>query len=123
MTFNGILQIAIFCIVVIALTRPLGGYMTRVFNGDRNLFTPVLRPVERLLYAASGVNPEVEQSWLAYGVGMLLFSLALCDLPAAGRAAAEPTGLSRLGAGTGAEHGDQLRHQHELAVLFGRKHD
>ena len=76
MTFNGILQIAIFCIVVIALTRPLGGYMTRVFNGDRNLFTPVLRPVERLLYAASGVNPEVEQSWLAYGVGMLLFSLA-----------------------------------------------
>jgi K+-transporting ATPase ATPase A chain len=76
MTFNGILQIAIFCIAVIALTRPLGGYMTRVFNGERTLLTPVLRPVERLLYAASGVKPEAEQSWLVYGVAMLLFSLA-----------------------------------------------
>jgi potassium-transporting ATPase potassium-binding subunit len=76
MTFNGILQIAIFCIVIIALVRPLGGYMTRVFNGDRTFLSPVLRPVERLLYAASGVEPEVEQSWLVYGVAMLLFSLA-----------------------------------------------
>ena len=76
MTFNGILQIAIFCIVVIALVRPLGGYMTRVFNGDRNFLSPVLRPVERLLYAASGVKADVEQSWLVYGVAMLLFSLA-----------------------------------------------
>jgi K+-transporting ATPase ATPase A chain len=76
MTFNGILQIAIFCIVIIALTRPLGGYMTRVFNGDRTFLSPVLRPVERLLYAASGVKPDVEQSWLVYGVAMLLFSLA-----------------------------------------------
>src|SRR5579859_2697464 len=76
MTFNGILQIAIFCIVVIALTRPFGGYMTRVFNGDRTFLSPILRPVERLLYAASGVKPDVEQSWLVYGVAMLLFSLA-----------------------------------------------
>jgi K+-transporting ATPase ATPase A chain len=76
MTFNGILQIAIFCIAVIALVRPLGGYMTRVFNGDRTLLSPILRPVERLLYAASGVKPEVEQNWLVYGVAMLLFSLA-----------------------------------------------
>src|SRR5471030_230311 len=76
MTFNGILQIAIFCIAVIALTRPFGGYMTRVFNGDRTLLSPILRPVERLLYAASGVKPDAEQSWLVYGVAMLLFSLA-----------------------------------------------
>src|SRR5471030_2295904 len=76
MTFNGILQIAIFCIAVIALTRPFGGYMTRVFNGDRTFLSPVLRPVERLLYSASGVDQEVEQSWLVYGVAMLMFSLA-----------------------------------------------
>jgi K+-transporting ATPase ATPase A chain len=76
MTFNGILQIAIFCVVIIALTRPLGGYMARVFNGERTFLSPVLRPVERLLYAASGVKPEVEQSWIVYGVAMLLFSLA-----------------------------------------------
>jgi len=76
MTFNGILQIAIFCIVVIAITRPLGGYMTRVFNGERTLFSPLLRPIERGLYAASGVNAEAEQSWLTYGIAMLMFSLA-----------------------------------------------
>jgi K+-transporting ATPase ATPase A chain len=76
MTFNGILQIAIFSVVIIALVRPLGGYMTRVFNGERTFLSPVLRPVERLLYAVSGVKPEVEQSWLVYGVAMLLFSLA-----------------------------------------------
>jgi K+-transporting ATPase ATPase A chain len=76
MTFNGILQIAIFCIVVIALTRPLGFYMTRVFNGEQTLFSPLFRPIERGLYAASGVNPEAEQSWLTYGIAMLMFSLA-----------------------------------------------
>jgi K+-transporting ATPase ATPase A chain len=75
MTLNGILQIAIFCILVAALTRPLGGYMTRVFAGERTLFSPILRPVERLLYAASGVDPKTEQSWLVYGVAMLMFSL------------------------------------------------
>src|SRR6185437_15909332 len=76
MTFNGILQIAIFCIVIIALTRPLGGYMTRVFNGERNLFSPLFRPIERGIYAASGVNSGVEQSWLTYGIAMLMFNLA-----------------------------------------------
>jgi K+-transporting ATPase ATPase A chain len=76
MTFNGILQIAIFCIVIIALTRPFGLYMTRVFNGDRTFLSPVFRPVERLLYGASGVNPEAEQSWIVYGVAMLMFNLA-----------------------------------------------
>ena len=76
MTFNGILQIAIFCVVIIALVRPLGGYMTRVFNGERTLLSPLLRPVERLLYAASGVKPEIEQNWLVYGVALLTFSLA-----------------------------------------------
>jgi K+-transporting ATPase ATPase A chain len=75
MTFNGILQIAIFCIVIIALTRPFGLYMMRVFNGDRTLFSPVFRPVERLFYRLSGVDEKTEQSWLTYGVAMLVFSL------------------------------------------------
>ena len=76
MTSNGILQIAIFCIAVIVLTKPLGGYMTRVFNGERTLLSPVLGPVERLLYALSGVKADAEQGWLTYGAAMLLFSLA-----------------------------------------------
>jgi potassium-transporting ATPase potassium-binding subunit len=76
MTFNGIFQIAIFCVVIIALTRPLGGYMTRVFKGEKTLFSPILRPIEGILYKLSGVDPAAEQDWLVYGAAMLLFSLA-----------------------------------------------
>src|ERR1700691_2742574 len=73
MTTNGWIQIAIFCAVVIAVTRPLGGYMTRVFNGERTLLSPLLRPVEFLVYKIAGVDERREQSWLIYAVGMLLF--------------------------------------------------
>jgi K+-transporting ATPase ATPase A chain len=76
MTANGWIQIAIFCAFVIAVTRPLGGYMTRVFNGDRTLLGPVLRPVERAVYWCCGVDENQEQNWLTYAVSMLVFSLA-----------------------------------------------
>jgi K+-transporting ATPase ATPase A chain len=76
MTINGWIQIAIFCAVIIAVAKPLGGYMTRVFAGERTLLTPVLRPVERLTYAICGVDESKEQHWTGYAVGMLLFSLA-----------------------------------------------
>jgi K+-transporting ATPase ATPase A chain len=75
MTFNGWLQIAIFCVVIIAITRPLGGYMTRVFNGERTFLHPVLRPIERAVYWCCGVDETKEQSWLIYAVALLLFSL------------------------------------------------
>jgi K+-transporting ATPase ATPase A chain len=76
MTFNGWLQIAIYCIVIIAITRPLGGFMTRVFNGERTFLHPVLRPVERAVYWCCGIDETKEQSWLIYAVAMLLFSIA-----------------------------------------------
>jgi len=75
MTVNGWLQIALYCAVVIALTKPLGGYMTRVFNGERTLLAPVLRPIERLTYRICGVEETREQHWTVYAVAMLLFSL------------------------------------------------
>jgi potassium-transporting ATPase potassium-binding subunit len=75
MTANGWLQIALFCVVVIAITRPIGGYMTRVFNGERTFLHPVLRPVERLIYWCCGVDEKHEQHWLIYAAAMLLFSL------------------------------------------------
>jgi len=75
MTINGWLQIALFCAIVIALTRPFGGYMTRVFAGERTFLTPVLRPLERGIYRLCGVDETVEQHWLTYAVAMLLFSL------------------------------------------------
>src|SRR5215472_14594172 len=76
MTFNGWLQIAIYCVVIIAVTRPLGGHMTRVFNGERTFLHPVLRPVERAVYWCCGVDETKEQSWLIYAVAMLFFSVA-----------------------------------------------
>ncbi len=76
MTINGWIQIAIFCAIVIALVKPLGWYMTRVFEGERTLLSPVLRPVERLLYAGGGVDERQEQHWLTYAVAMLLFNAA-----------------------------------------------
>jgi K+-transporting ATPase ATPase A chain len=76
MTINGWIQIAIFCAIIIAITKPLGGYMTRVFAGERTPLTPVLRPIERLIYAICGVDESKEQHWTGYAVGMLLFSLA-----------------------------------------------
>jgi len=73
MTFIGWIEIALYCAAVVALVRPLGGYITRVFNGERTLLTPVLRPVEAALYWAGGVDPKREQHWLTYTVAMLLF--------------------------------------------------
>ena len=76
MTINGWIQIALFSVLVIALTKPFGGYMTRVFHGERTLLSPVLRPFERLFYAISGVNEKEDQHWLVYAVAMLAFSMA-----------------------------------------------
>ncbi len=76
MTINGWMQIALFCGIVVAITKPLGGYMTRVFTGERTLLTPALRPLERALYRLSGVREAEEQHWLTYGAAMLAFSLA-----------------------------------------------
>ena len=76
MTANGWIQIALFSAIVIALTRPLGGYMTRVFAGERTFLWPVLRPVERAVYWCCGVDEKEEQHWLTYAVAMLFFSVA-----------------------------------------------
>ena len=76
MTINGWIQIAIYCAIVVALVKPLGWYMTAVFNGERTFLSPVLAPVERGIYWLCGVDGKREQSWVVYAVAMLLFSLA-----------------------------------------------
>jgi K+-transporting ATPase ATPase A chain len=73
MTVIGWIQIILFCAIIVALVKPLGGYMTRVFNGERTLLSPVLRPVEAGLYWVGGVDEKREQHWLTYTVAMLLF--------------------------------------------------
>jgi K+-transporting ATPase ATPase A chain len=76
MTVNGWLQIALYCALLILLTKPLGGYMTRVFAGERTPLSPVLRPLERGLYRLSGVNEAQEQHWVTYAIAMLAFTFA-----------------------------------------------
>src|SRR5215813_13372824 len=76
MTLEGWAQIALFAAVIVLITKPLGSYMTRVFNGERTLLSPVLRPVERALYWVSGIDEKREQSWITYTAAMLFFSLA-----------------------------------------------
>ena len=73
MTVIGWIQIILYCAIVVALAKPLGGYMTRVFNGERTLLSPILRPVEAGLYWIGGVDEKREQHWLTYTVAMLLF--------------------------------------------------
>ncbi|MCO5064231.1 MAG: potassium-transporting ATPase subunit KdpA [Rhizobiaceae bacterium] len=76
MTVVGWLQIGLVFLIVVALVKPLGLYMARVFSGERCFLSPVLAPVERGIYAASGIDPRAEQGWLAYAGSMLAFSLA-----------------------------------------------
>jgi potassium-transporting ATPase potassium-binding subunit len=75
MTLNGWLQIFFFLAVVLALTKPLGLFMARVFGGERTFLHPVLRPVERLIYKLTGVDEGREIRWTEYAAAMLLFSL------------------------------------------------
>jgi len=64
MTVIGWVQILLYCAIIVAITRPLGGYMTRVFNGERTFLSPLLRPVEGVIYQVAGVDERREQSWV-----------------------------------------------------------
>jgi K+-transporting ATPase ATPase A chain len=76
MTFNGWLQIAIYAVLVILIAKPFGGYMTRVFSGERTPLRLVLRPLEVGIYKLCGVREDEEQHWVSYVVAMLAFSFA-----------------------------------------------
>ena len=75
MTGQGLLQLALYVVVLVALVRPLGAYMARVFEGERTFMSPVLGPVERLIYRVSGVDPLRESDWKRYAFGVLLVNL------------------------------------------------
>ncbi|HUD66950.1 MAG TPA: potassium-transporting ATPase subunit KdpA [Candidatus Sulfotelmatobacter sp.] len=74
MTVNGWLQIFVFLGLILLITKPLGVFMTRVFAGEHTFLDPVLRPIERLLYRATGVDEKREMGWVEYATSMLLFS-------------------------------------------------
>jgi K+-transporting ATPase ATPase A chain len=74
--FEGWLQIAVFCLVIVALVKPVGIYIARIFNAERTFLSPVIGPVERLSYRVLRVKPEAEgQDWKAYARSVVVFSL------------------------------------------------
>src|ERR1700752_733197 len=73
MTVIGWIQIILYCAIIVALVKPLGGYMIRVFSGERTFLSPVLRAGEVGVYWIGGVDERREQHWLTYAVAMLLF--------------------------------------------------
>ena len=75
MTANGWFQILLFLAVVLLVTKPIGIFITCVFNREKTFMDPVLRPVERLLYRVTGVDENREMRWTEYAGAMLLFSL------------------------------------------------
>jgi potassium-transporting ATPase potassium-binding subunit len=75
MTGIGILQILIFLVLVLLLTKPMGVYMARVFNGERTIWHSVVRPVERLFYRIFGIDENEDMRWTTYCFAMLMFSL------------------------------------------------
>src|SRR5258708_2209077 len=74
-TLNSVLQVLLFLAIVLLLTKPLGLYLYKIFNGERTWLSPVFVPVERFFYRLSGVNPEEEQKWTGYMISVMIFGV------------------------------------------------
>src|SRR5713101_3597612 len=74
-TLNSVLQVLLFLVIVLLLTKPLGLYMYKIFNGERTWLSPIFVPVERFIYRLSGVNQDEEQKWTGYMISVLIFSV------------------------------------------------
>ncbi len=75
MTIWGWVQVLFYFLLLLAITKPVGLYMTRVFSDERTPLSPVLVPVERVIYRVIGTSPEKEQGWVGYAFSVLLFSV------------------------------------------------
>src|SRR5450759_2407346 len=74
MSVQSLLQYGFFLLILALLIKPFGGYMARVFQGQRTLLDPALRPVERVLYRVTGVDEQTEMDWKQYAVSFVLFA-------------------------------------------------
>ena len=127
MTLNGWIQISSLPARP-ALVKPLGGYMTRVFTGERTFSRRCFVPSSAALYALAGIDEHQEQHWLAYAVAMLLFHVGGLSHPLRllRLQAMLPFNPAEHGggrAGPRLQHRGELRHQHQLAELRRREHD
>ena len=74
MTSMGLLQILLFFLIILALTKPVGAFMARLFEGERTFLHPVIRPLERLMYKIGGVDETCEQHWTHYALSLIHIS-------------------------------------------------
>src|SRR4051812_38310454 len=72
---NTVVQDLVFFVIILAITKPLGLYMFKIFSGERTFLSPVLRPVERATYRVTGVDETQEMRWTTYTVALILFSV------------------------------------------------
>ena len=70
----GVVQILLFIVVLVALVKPLGTLMAKVYDGERTFLSPVLEPIERGIYRLAGIKPSVESNWKRYALALLLFN-------------------------------------------------
>ena len=122
MTANGYLQLVFYVVVLIALAKPLGAYMARIYEGQPAVLNRIGAPFESLIYRVCGVDPAQDMRWTQYAVAVLVFNVVGFSCRVCVAAAAD------LPAAQSAEHGGrvarfvvqyrhQLCHQHQLAGL------
>lgn len=75
MTPNGVFQISVFFVIILALAKPMGTFMAKLFAGQKTLLHPVIRPLEKLTYKLIGVNEASEQRWTQYTGALIAFSI------------------------------------------------
>ena len=128
MTANGWFQIVVFLLLVLAVTKPLGVFMTRVFNRERTFLDPVLRPIERLIYKLCFVDENHEMRWTEYAFAMLLFSVVSMLVlylmqRVQGILPLNPQKFAGVPPPLAFQYGGIVHHQYQLAELFRRNHD
>ena len=121
------LQLIFYMVVLIALAKPIGLYMARVYQGEKTFLDPLLRPLEKWIYRLSDVHPDEDMNWKVYALAMMLFNgLGLLAVYAfqrlQGYLPLNPQGFSAVSPDSVLEHGRQLCHQHQLAGLRRRDH-
>ena len=75
MTPNGILNVLIYSVLILLVTKPLGIFMTKLFEGERTFLHPVLRPLEKLTYRLCRIHETSEQRWTQYAASLIAFSV------------------------------------------------
>jgi K+-transporting ATPase ATPase A chain len=115
MTLLGISQIVVFFLIVLALTKPVGVFMYRVFEGQRTFLHPVLRPIERSIYWLGGVKEGVEQTWVRYAASLIAFSTFAFLIPYALQRLQGVLPLNPMGFSTGHAPGNATAMTPDLA--------